>query len=154
MTGYLDFLAHLSETPQSRDALVEASGLDAKTVSNRLTMLRKKTLIKRTGDGWVRTAAAPPQEDAVHADDPKPRKPRKAKKARGERKARRKRRAPQLAEPADHTLDYFVDIDGDVQIVRRDGEGDAAIVPRRDALRLAAFLQRVRPVLELDAEAA
>jgi hypothetical protein len=43
---------------------------------------------------------------------------------------------------------FFIDDDGDLQICRRDGEGDGTVIARAEALRLADFLARLRPVLE------
>lgn len=69
-------------------------------------------------------------------------------KAEGGKKKRKQRKDSNGAkEPEpDSALAFFIDEEGDVQIV--DEGSDPFIVPRADALRLAAFLARVKPLLE------
>lgn len=76
----------------------------------------------------------------VTTEPPPPKKERKAKKAK-------KRVKPMPAEP-DRLFSYFLDEDSDLQITRRDGIGDAAIVPKSEALQLLAFLDLHRAALE------
>jgi predicted transcriptional regulator len=54
---------------------------------------------------------------------------------------------PAKAEDAGATLSFFIDENGAVQIMRADGAGEAAIIPAADARRLAAFLNRAKPML-------
>jgi len=44
---------------------------------------------------------------------------------------------------------FFLDDDFDLQVCRKDGEGEAAIIPRLEALRLRDFLNRVGDVMRL-----
>jgi hypothetical protein len=150
MSSYREFFLHLSDQPKTREQLMQETGLDAKVVSNRLTQCRVHGLAKRTKQGWLaRGVAADGETSAVDPKRPA-RKPRKAGKKRGAAKRRgRAATTPAAAAGSDElTLDYYIDIDGDVQIVRRDGEGEAAFIPCADARRLARFLERFRPMLE------
>lgn len=53
---------------------------------------------------------------------------------------------PDGAEPP--LFDYAVSTKGDIQIVRADGEGVPAVLPLREALRLAAFIEMARPIMD------
>jgi hypothetical protein len=77
----------------------------------------------------------------VTTDPPPPKKERKAKKAK-------KRAARPVPVESERVFSYFLDEDCDLQIMRRDGIGDAAIVPKPEALQLLAFLDRHRAALE------
>lgn len=57
----------------------------------------------------------------------------------------RKAAAPQVKEPL---LSFFIGEDSELQIVRADGEGEAAVLPADEALRLSAFIEKHRAALE------
>lgn len=90
------------------------------------------------------------------SETPKAAKKRAAKKGSGKkrpakrkapkkRKAARRAKTPVASEPI---FSFFIDEDSDLQIARRDGVGESAIMPAAEALRLAAFVERHRAALE------
>lgn len=143
MSKAIAFLGLLQETPRTRAELAEESGEDVKTVTNRLKVLRVKGLVKRTGDGWVKVIKANGAAEPMN-DTPAP--PPKAK-----RKKSRSKRVSKAAEPREEEalFSFFIDDELDLQICRKDGVGEAAIVPREDALRLRDFLNQVGDVMRL-----
>lgn len=128
-----EFVARLSDTAQTTAQLVIATGESSKTVGNRLQVAKARGLVVKTASGWILAPAAPKIEMTP------PAAPRKA--------AKRKKRdiAVSLADEA--VFSFFLDEDCDVQIARRDGMGEAAIIPRQEALRLRDFLNQFGEVM-------
>lgn len=141
MSAATDFLQYLGEDAQTNAQLQEASGLAQPTVNNRLTALKLMGLVKRTANGWVTVVKANGSEPPVN-DSPIP--PPKAK-----RETVRAKRVTKAAAPPeeDAMFSFFLDDDFDLQICRKDGQGDAAIIPRQEALRLRDFLNQVGDVM-------
>lgn len=128
------FAAHLTDFPQNSAQLQEASGESLKVVSNRLTVLKGKGLAKRVKDGWISTGVAPTEKREQSTA-------KKTKQPRAERTV-----AALVEEEAMFT--FFLDDERDIQICRRDGEGEAAIIPRAEAIRLRNFLVALGQVME------
>ena len=149
MSKATDFLSHLGEAPQSREQLAEASGEDQKTVSNRLTALKAMGLAQRTADGWVRIVKSNGGAEQVNGSVAPP--PKAARKKRVAKRHTSRRRAAEAAaaEIEEATLSFFIDEDFELQICRKDGTGEAAIIPREEALRLRDFLNQVGDLMRL-----
>jgi DNA-binding IclR family transcriptional regulator len=126
--------------PMSCRELVQQTGLAGAKVSMCLQQLEREGAIEKT------TAARPhryrPRSAEAPAEAPAAAPPRRAAKQRGRRP---RADVPAAAAPV---FAFFIDDDGDLQICRRDGDGEAAVIARAEALRLADFLARMRPALE------
>ena len=144
MSKATDFLAHLGEAPQTSEQLQDASGEDSKTVSNRLTQLKGMALAKRGKEGWIATGKAIVATDATMTVAVPPPKGSKQKRTYKKRVARNTPSSEEVA-----MFSFFLDDDFDLQVCRKDGEGEAAIIPRLEALRLRDFLNRVGDVMRL-----
>lgn len=155
--------------------LAEASGRAEKQISSSLIPLVNCGAVERiiAKDGGRHTYQVKDQEKVAkragreeRAQPPQKssgpkrvqRKAGKPKKSK-QRQATKTKRAKKAATAATTTarnsaaapgpvLTYFIDEAGDVQIMRIDGKGEAAIIPRADAVRLSAFLARVASMLE------
>lgn len=140
MSKATDFLAHLGESPQSSAQLEEASGEDSKTVSNRLQVLKGMGAAKRTADGWVKVIKSNGSHAPINETAAPP--PKKKKKRAAERVARKPGEEEAM-------LSFFLDDDFDLQVCRKDGTGESAIIPRQEALRLRDFLNQVGDIMRL-----
>lgn len=156
MSKTSDFLAHLDKVPQTPAQLQEASGEDRKTVGNRLNILKGQGMVRRVADGWVTTVKATAAANASTTTAPLPvdaktgiEVKRGAKKATKKRTANR--RSPKVAAAPSNgaILSFFIDDDFDLQICRKDGTGEAAVIAREEALRLRDFLNQVGDLMRL-----
>lgn len=156
------------EVAKSRQTIADELGVELQTVSVTLTSLKNKKRAQRTAGGWVRLgeatevpAVASLGEELVAATPARRRKkkrkaarraktekkPRKAKRAKRRSGTRRSRKTVEPT-PVAGVLAYAINEAGHVSIERTDGNGGRAIIAPADALRLAEFIERCRPLLE------
>lgn len=151
--------ALLSESaPISLDALVKKTGVDRLKLISNLTRFNKVGVVKRIGKGLSVTYTIADKTAAENlvagkrahskAEKPTKRAYKKRSVKRSKKKTRKTQKRAAVPPPVETVFSFFVDEESDVQVARTDGEGDATILPRADALRLRDFLIRVSPMLE------
>lgn len=143
-------LQQLLAQPQAMSIadLAKATGRTGQVVRNNLQSAMKAGLVARTGKGTgaryeIKDRAAAEQRVAGTENAQPPERARNKV-----RKTSKRRKAKRAIPEDDPTLTFFLSEDREIQIVRADGEGEAAIIPGPDALRLRDFLNRCAPMLE------
>jgi hypothetical protein len=140
--------------------IAEASSVDRQKVSTVLWALEKAgTVATEKVEGKAQTYAVADQDDAKRRADgkkvghPKGRRKRAAKAAEKPKKTRRVKKAAKRrttrkttrksakgAPPSGRSLAFFLGEDGQYQIVRQDGEGEAVFMDALDAKAFADFV--------------
>lgn len=144
-----------ANAPMSAAAIAAAAGLDASAVSALLYPLEQCGAIERVADSRPILYQVKDQEAVRRrtqgrrtpaGEEPNPRKAasRASKKAAKEKPKKVAKKAPprRPRAPAGPRYQFFVDDDGDLQIALRDGSAEPLMIPRKEAERLADFLDR------------
>lgn len=145
-----------ANAPMSAAAIAAAAGLDASAVSALLYPLEQCGAIERVADSRPILYQVKDQEAVRRrtqgrrappaGTEPKHRKAagRASKKATKEKPKKEAKKAPprRPRAPAGPRYQFFVDDDGDLQIALRDGSAEPLMIPRKEAERLADFLDR------------